>query len=216
MIKTSRDARKVLNQLQELTNKEPSFEDIFLAEELTFSFYAKTVCSAIKRYYNPDSKGDPNSLSFYVKPIKSINKGRRSKEDWQMDMNDKMVYRWVGQFILEDYSYDMLKTMRELCRYRFDDVEQATKVSKSEDVYSIPYILRVVEGIKARREHKQQQIQQMRKMFHVKQDEGIVVRGPAEIASAKHSWQELLQNSELQQRVNRLYGGDDHGKNSRH
>jgi len=209
--KMSRDARKMIDELDSFNvqygKKETSLEDVFVAEELAYSYFAKTICAHIKRYYNSNSDKNPESMSFYVKPTKSINKGRRNKDEWTMTDNDKQIYVTMTKYLIEDFNYDQLKLLREVSNtYNHDTIIEAIKISKSEDVYSIPYVHRVAEGIKARHEIQIHQIQSRRKLFYDTTEQSMAGRrSRIEIASLMHDWQQSIQNVELEKKVKRLY-----------
>lgn len=204
-MRMSRDARQILDTLQSLSNKEASVEDVFIAEELAYSFYGKTVSSHIKRMYNPNSKNNPDSMAFYVKPTRSLNKGRRNKDDWYMTKEEREIYCMVcGEYLIDDFNYEQLKQLREVCQRPHEDVEEAIKISVEEDVRSIPYLYRVLEGLEARREHQRRQIEERRKLFLQESNRPVVRRSRLEIASLMYDWQETIQNVELQSKVNDL------------
>lgn len=204
-IKVSRDARKTLNALSEISGKDFSIDDIFASEELCYSYYSKTVIGHIKRFYNPDSKGNPNSILFYTQPTKSINKGRRNKDSWDMSDHDRRIYWAIGSYLIEDYNYDNLCIIKSMCQYEFDDISEAIKIAKSEDVFSIPYVLRIVEGIVARREERKRQIQNRRGLFNKPRESDANKRSRIDIANLMDRWGQTIENVELQNRVDRLY-----------
>lgn len=199
----------MLDALQILTGREASFEDVFNAEELAYSFYGKTVAAHIKRYFNPKSNNNPDTIAFYMKPTKSLNKGRRNKEEWVMTDEEKRVYHLIAsQYLVEDFNYDSLKQMREMCQHPREIVQSAIAESISGDVMSIPYLYRIVEGLAVRKEHKRQQMEYRRKLFGVEDSVAVPSRGAAEIAGLMYDWQETIRNVELQRKVNKLFEGD--------
>jgi hypothetical protein len=209
LAKVSRDARAVLLAIQSLSGREASIEDVFSAEELVYSFYGKTIVGHIKRMYNPNSKSNPNTVSFYDKPTRSLNKGRRNKEDWRMTDEERRVYWLVcNSYLIEDFNHDALQQLRMVCRQKYEDVNEAISISNGEDVRSIPYLWRVVEGLRVRREHKRRQIEDRRRLFMGSTEDEVNVRGKAEIASLMYDWQETIQNVELQRRVEALHEED--------
>ena len=56
--------------------------DVFLAEQLAYSYSYNILKGAVDRFFNPKSKSDPTKVEFYVKPIRSQNKGRIKDDDW--------------------------------------------------------------------------------------------------------------------------------------
>lgn len=209
MAQVSRDARNILNALRDLGSGAPTIDDIFEAEQLAFSFYGKTVVGHIKRMFNPNSKGDPARVAFYVKPTRSLNKGRRNKEDWAMTDDERRVYWLISkQYLIEDFNYDALIQLRTICNSKYEDVNEAMGIAIDEDVRSIPYLFRVLEGLGARREFKRKQIEDRRRLFMGQAQEQKHVRGKAEIASLMYSWQETIQNVELQRKVKDLHRED--------
>lgn len=210
-MKMSRDARKIIDTLLELRGTGATFVpfDVYYAEMLAYSFFSKTVVGHMKRMYNPNSKSNPNEVAFYVKPTFSLNKGRRNKEEWRMLPDHMDNYYQISNYLIEDFSYDFLKIMKDLCsNYEPDMIREGIKIAKGEDVHSIPYLLRVVEGIKARQEFKIVKLDQFRQKFHKVEEEQAVVRSPIEIADLAAQWQETIQNMELQKKARDLYGGD--------
>jgi hypothetical protein len=204
LAKVSRDARQILNELRAKSGQEPTIEDVFEAEQLVYSYYAKTVVGHIKRMYNPNSKSDPARVAFYVRPTRSLNKGRRNKDDWLMTEEEKRVYWEVCSYLIEDFNYDALKLLREICQRKLDIVREAIEISEAEDVRSIPYLYRVLEGLEARKEHERRQIEERRRLFLQEQNKQTIKRGRLEIASLMHEWQETIQNMELQKKVDKL------------
>lgn len=205
MAKVSRDARKILDELRALSGQEPTMDDVFEAEQLAFSFYAKTVVGHIKRMYNPNSKSDPARVAFYVRPTRSLNKGRRSKEDWTMTESEKAIYWAISNgFLIDDFNHDALVQVQAMCQRKIEDVREAIKISTEEDVLSIPYLYRVLEGLEARREHQRQRIEDRRRLFLQDEDKQVKRRGMLEMASLMYDWEQTIQNMELQKKVDRL------------
>lgn len=206
-MKISRDARQMLNTLTEVSGRETSITDVFIATQLAYSFFGKTVSAHIKRMYNPNSKANPHEMQFYVKPTLSLNKGRRNKEEWILTEQEQNNLMRIGGYLIEDYNYDQLKQMRLLCAMPEFDVKEGIEIAKEEQVYSIPYLYRIVEGIEARKEHKRQQMHATRKMVHTDTGSKVNSRTPLELASLMAEWQETIQNVELEEKVNKLYRG---------
>lgn len=204
-MKVSRDARQMIDALQVLIDREASIEDVFVAEELAYSYFGKTVVGHIKRMYNPNSANGPDTMAFYVKPTRSLNKGRRNKDEWTLIDEEKRVYYLISnQYLIEDFNYDALKQMREMCQQPYTLIQQAITESLASDVRSVPYLFRIVEGLAIRKEHKRQEIEDRRKLFKGEEDSKIMTRGKAEIANLMYSWEETIQNVELQHKVNKL------------
>lgn len=205
----SRDARRIINTIAaQGAGVDFTPVDVYFAEVLAYSFYAKTVEGHIKRMYNPKSKGNPNEVAFYVKPTFSLNKGRRNKEEWRMAPDHQANYYAISKYLIEDYSYDFLKIVKDICGYPIQMVSEGIKIAKSENVHSVPYLLRVVEGIKARQEHQVHKLDQFRQKFHTQEQAVVTKRGAVEIAGLMASWEESIQNMKLQKQVEQLYKGD--------
>lgn len=202
----SRDCRKVLDQLQELSKQAPTMQDILDAEQLVYTYYAKTICGHISRFYNPESKGDPSRIAFYVKPTQSINKGKRTTEIWKMTDHDKEVYQLITTgYIIEDFSLDQLKTIKDMGKYELKDISSGIQEATKEGVYSILYLLRIVEGIVAKKEHQKAQRQKLKELYKYEDNDNTTSRSTLELASMRYSWQNALENSILERKVKELY-----------
>jgi hypothetical protein len=70
-----------------------------------------------------------------------------------------------------------------------------------------------VEGSNVRREYQIHKLEERRKMFVDGQTKEVVSRGAAEIASLSYGWQQTIENLNLQERVDKLYREDKHGRN---
>lgn len=207
-MKMSRDARNITNALIEKQGAGATIApaDVYFAEMMAYSFYGKTVVGHINRMYNPNSKGNPNEIAFYLKPTFSLNKGRRNKEEWRMMPDHQENYYAISKYLIEDYSYDFLKIVKDICGYPPQMVKEGIQISKAENVHSIPYLLRVVEGIKARQEFKVVKMDQFRQKFHNQEEAATIKRSAVEMASLMAGWEESIQNMKLQQKVKDLYG----------
>lgn len=202
----SRDCRKIIDCLEKLSGQKCDMEDILEAEQLTFTYYAKTICGHIGRFYNPDSKGNPNRVAFYVQPTKSINKGKRTTDIWQMSDHDKEVYKLITtKFIIEDFSLDQLAMIKEMGQYSIKIIEEGIKETMSEKIYSIIYLKRVVEGIHAKREHEKAQRQKLKELYSYQDNNDIISRSPIELASLKYNWLNTLENRQLERQAEELW-----------
>lgn len=202
----SRDCRKVLNQLSELSGIAPTMEDIIDGEQLVFTYYAKTICGHISRFYNPDSKGNPEKVAFYVKPTKSINKGKRTTESWQMTDHERNVYILITTgFLIEDFSQDQLKIIREMGKFSIKDIKSGITQATNEKVYSIHYLQRIVESIVAKKEHQKNQRQRLRELYSYEDNGDTISRSPLELASLKYNWLNTLENRKLEKKAEELW-----------
>ena len=199
----SRDARQVINQLEEIGGVQCSTKSIYIAEELVFTYYGKTVAGHVKRFYNPDSKQDPNNMEFYVQPTRSINKGKRTKDEWHMSDTDKEIYDKITTgFILEDFSYDQLKILKEICNtYDIKEVSRAIKECQEVKQYSILYLNRVVSAIHAKAEHEREQRAKLRDLCKADIKNDKHTRNPMQMALAQYSWQQMLENNILNRKM---------------
>lgn len=202
----SRDCRKVINHLMSLSGeKGPTFEDIIEAEQLVFTYYGKTIIGHISRFFNPESKSNPNRIEFYVKPTKSINKGKRTTDEWVMTNHDKEIYKAIGAFVIEDYSIDQLKIIKNMCKYQLKDIQSGIQEAQKEKIYSIFYLQRIVEGIAAKREYEKTQRQHIKELYKYNDNTDTINRTPIELASMKYDWQNEMENTELQRKLEELY-----------
>lgn len=209
MQKTSRDAKRIIQYLEGISGVGVSPTDIFIAEQMVYSFFPKTIEGHIKRMYNPDSKGNPASLEFYLKPTFSLNKGRRNKEEWQMSIGEQANYLMISMYLLEDFSFDFLKIMRQICEFDYETVKESITISIGENVHSLPYLIRVAEGVQVRKQHKQQQLDRFRDQFKPVAEEQATTRSKLEMAQLMGGWQETIENMKLQRQIDELYGGED-------
>jgi hypothetical protein len=114
---------------------------------------------------------------------------------------------------MDDFNHDQLLTLRQMCQYRYEDVSAAIAVGRQEDVFSIPYVYRIVEGSNVRREYQAHKLEERRKMFIDGPAKEATSRGLVEIASLSYDWQQTIENLNLQERVDKLYREDKHGRN---
>ena len=202
----SRDSRKVIIQLESLSNQTHIFEDVLESEQLVFTYYAKTICGHISRFFNPESKSNPNRVAFYVQPTKSINKGKRTTDIWTMTNNDKDIYKLITtKFVIEDFSIDQLGMIKEMCQYPIEFVEVGIKQSMAEKIYSIIYLRRIVESLYVKREYEKAKRQKLKELHKYEDDNNVVSRSPMELASMKYGWINTLENRELQNKIERLW-----------
>lgn len=202
----SRDCRKVIDHLLSLSGeKGPTVEDVINAEQLVFTYYGKTIVGHISRFFNPESKGNPNRIEFYIKPTKSINKGKRTTNEWIMSDLDKEIYLTIGKYLIEDYSVDQLKIIKDMCKYQIKDIEVGIQEAQKEQIYSVFYLQRIVEGIAAKREHTKAQRQHIKDLYKYDGDTDTINRTPLELASMKYNWQNEMENTELQRKLGVLY-----------
>jgi hypothetical protein len=208
LVKVSTDARKMLNALKAKSGREASIEDVFIAEELAYTYFAKVVVGNINRMYNPNSKSNPGSMAFYVKPTRSLNKGRRKDiDEWIMTDEEKRVYWTIcNQYLIDDFNHDQLKQLRDLCGKPYDMIQLGIKECGREDIRSIPYLFRVVEGLQAKEDHRKRQLEFLRGKFGTEDSAPVVERNRMEIANLMYSWEDTIQNVELQKKVDDLRG----------
>jgi hypothetical protein len=202
----SRDCRKVVNELEKLSGKKCTMQDIFDGEQLVYTYYAKTICRHINRFYNPDSKGNPNAIAFYVKPTKSINKGKRTTDIWEMTENDKEIYSLITNgYLIEDFSIDQLKIIKDMGKFDIRDIKVGIQEAKRENIFSIHYLFRIVEGIVAKKEHMKANRQRIKELYSYNDNDDTISRNQIELAQMKYSWKNTLENIILEKKVRELY-----------
>lgn len=202
----SRDCRKVVNELEKLSGKKCTMQDIFDGEQLVYTYYAKTICRHINRFYNPDSKGNPNAIAFYVKPTKSINKGKRTTDIWEMTENDKEMYSLITNgYLIEDFSIDQLKIIKDMGKFDIRDIKTGIQEAKRENIFSIHYLFRIVEGIVAKKEHMKANRQRIKELYSYNDNDDTISRNQIELAQMKYSWKNTLENIILEKKVRELY-----------
>lgn len=202
----STEARKVINKIEELSGITHTFEDIIQAEQLVYSYYSRTVVGHVSRFYNPDSKQDPSRVAFYVQPVRSINKGKRNKEDWEFTTEEREIYQWVSKhYLIDDFNYEQLKQMREICQRPLPLVKEAIASALQEDTRNVPYLLRVLQGLEAERNARKAQREKLRDMFSYQEDKTEHRWSALDLAQAQYGWQQALENKKIEQEVEQWY-----------
>lgn len=211
-MRMSRDARLALNMIEELGGQNVFTPDnIINAEQLVFTYYGKTVVSHIKRFYNPNStKGDPNAIAFYVQPVRSINKGKRTKDEWIFTEEDRERYLYVSKhYLIDDFNYEQLKQMREICQYSLPMIKEAISSALQEDTRNVPYLLRVLQGLEAQKNAKKAQREKLRDMCQYNAQQEEKPWSVLELAQAQWQWQQALENKHIEQKVREFYNGQE-------
>ena len=204
MAHMSRDARRIINTIQGLSGIDCSFQDQIEAEQLTYSYYAKTIEGHINRFFNPKSDKNPHTVSFYVKPTRSVNKGRRDKENWIMTDPEIEIYSTICSMLIEDFSRDVLIIICGICNsYDIQEVRSGIKISQDEGVYSVHYLLRILERQHAEHEKKIELIKQHRSKFNGVQQSDTVARPRIELASMRYEWKESIKDQEIEEELNK-------------
>lgn len=205
----SRDARRVLSTLQSISGvNTQSIEDLWVAERLVYSFFPKIIIGHIERFYNPKSKNKPWKMTFYEKPARSQNFGRRRNDDWEHSDEKMEIWKLLSEYVLTDYSYDDLVFIKD-SDITVEDIKYGIKIGMEEKVYAIPYAIRVAERHKAERDKQKEDIQNRRNLFsYIDINNDIERRGRLEIATNIASWQEEIENLQLKKKVEELYGKD--------
>ena len=207
-MKMSRDARSVLQAIEACGGTDVyDFDNVIEAEQLVYSYFGKTVVGHIKRFYNPNStKGNAWRVAFYVQPVRSINKGKRNKEDWEFTTEEREVYQWVSKhYLIDDFNYEQLKQMREICQRPLPLVKEAIASALQEDTRNVPYLLRVLQGLEAERNARKAQREKLRDMFSYQEDKTEHRWSALDLAQAQYGWQQALENKKIEQEVKQWY-----------
>lgn len=215
MSRMSRDARKILDNLSKLTGRSYAATDLFIAEGLVTGYFVANVNSIIKQIFKRSKSEERFGLQYYIQPVLSMAKQKRQDGSvWEMTDDEKRIYWFVTHsYLMEDFNFEQLLTLRQLCQYRFEDVSAAIAIGRQEDVFSIPYIYRIVEGTQVKREYQTHKIQKRRELVIDSQPDQVISRGVAEIASLSYSWQQTIENLNLQEKVDKLYREGNNGRN---
>ncbi|AZS49249.1 hypothetical protein BpsS140_00056 [Bacillus phage vB_BpsS-140] len=206
----SRDAKRVIKALFSITGKEqPTLQDVWLAERLIYEYYPKTVIAQIERFYNPDSKGDPQALEFYEKPIKSMKIGRRLKDTWEEDHNFE-IWKTIfeSNYLISDFSREDIVLLKE-SNITVDALKEGMKIGREQKVYSIPYAIRIAERVVAEQDHRLDEAKKRRELFYKSNDSDTIRRSRLDIAQKIMSWDDQLENLEFQSKMTTLLEKDD-------
>lgn len=206
-MKMSRDAREMKNYLEAKSGKPTPPLDLFGLEQLSFGFYPKFIKGAIDRFYNPNSKQDPTSINFYMKPVLSMGKAKRSGELWEMTDDHKTILWKISHYLLDDYNHEQLLIIKQMCEtFTPQQIEQAIQIAKTEKVFNVNYLLRVTEGVKSREDYEKNKIQERRKLFDTGSptNDIVVKRQRVELASIMDDWENTLENIKLQKKLEEL------------
>lgn len=216
----SRDARQVITTFCELVGKEIDIEDVLVAESLCFVFYPRQVVSVIKQIHKRSKSEEKNKLAYYVQPVVCMMKQKRPGHDdiWRMTEHERQIYLLVTQhYLIDDFNHEQLVQLRQICQWSQEDIWQAIRASKEEGVYSIPYLLRVLEGMEARRKERERQLDELRQQLAYRpESEGVVRRSRMELATLLYQWEQDLQNAELERKMQEWLEGELDGEVPRH
>ena len=207
-MRMSRDARLVLQTIESCGGVDVyDFDNIIEAEQLVYSYFGKTVASHVKRFYNPNStKGNASRVAFYVQPVRSINKGKRNKENWEFTTEEREAYQWISKhYLIDDFNYEQLKQMREICQRPLLLIKEAISSALQEDTRSVPYLPRVSQGLEAERSARKAQREKLRDMFSYQEDKSKHQWSALDLAQAQYAWQQALENKKIEQEVKQWY-----------
>ena len=207
-MRMSRDARLVLQAIQDCGGDVVvDLDNVVEAEQLVYTYFGKTVAGHVRRFYNPNStKGNANRVAFYVHPTKSINKGKRNKDNWEFTSEEREVYQWVSKhYLIDDFNYEQLKQMREICQRPLPLVKEAISSALQEDTRNVPYLFRVLQGLEAERNARKAQREKLRDMFSYQEDTTAHQWSALDLAQAQYGWQQLLENKKIEQEVKKWY-----------
>ena len=201
----STDARKVIGALTSLVGSDmATVHNVLVAESLCYSFYAKTIVAHVNRFYNPESKSDETDMGFYNKPIRSINKGRRNKENWLAEEIPEDKYQVISNYVDVDWNYDTLKQLKEAFElYELSEFKSAIQIASTEaQVYSVPFLLRVLESERAEKvriaERRRRQREAQEDSRTGINNQVVVKRSPIEVASLAMGWAETINTMDLE------------------
>lgn len=202
------DTRKVLSHFKDKTGKPPTEIDMLVAESLCYSFYSKTIIGHINRFYNEENE-ESDTMAFYIKPIMSINKGRRYKGNWSLQEIEihKDKYDLIVGYLDVDYNHEAIKLIRDICsNYSLELIEMSIKVAVESDVYSVPFLARVIESqevevtrIADRRRRQRETQEDSRRDINPKNQQ---IRTPMEIAVMAMTWNDMINTAELERKLN--------------
>lgn len=214
----SKDARAVLDTMIEITGKAPN-EGVFCLIQITYEFYAKTVSAAIKRYYNPDSEKDVHAIEFYEKPIRSINKGRRSKEPWGvMTEEKKEIITAVGNFVPSDWGHNESKLLKEICdTATIQEVRDSIKEAQDGQVFNISYLKAIIDskiGLREMIKESRRRIAEDNKKKLADAIVDVVQRSPIDIAVLMDDWYNTIDGIETEKKLKKVWE-DQHNENNR-
>jgi hypothetical protein len=196
-----------MEDFRRITGNTPSILDVFVAEQLAYTYFPKQVAAIIVQIFKRSKKKE-SGLDYYVQPVSTMMKQKRQEATWIMTEEEKQVYYMVSRSLLMDFNHDDLVRMKKLCAYPANVVKEAIKVSHGEKVHSIPYYLAVAERIQAEADHKRRQKDAIREQVYVAKEETVHKHTILDLAHLSHSWQQAIQNVELENKVKRLYEGD--------
>ena len=143
-------------------------------------------------------------MDFYNKPIRSINKGRRNKENWLAEEIPEDKYQVISNYVDVDWNYDTLKQLKEAFElYELSEFKSAIQIASTEaQVYSVPFLLRVLESERA---EKVRIAERRRKQREAQEDsrtginnQVVVKRSPIEVASLAMGWAETINTMDLE------------------
>ena len=212
-MKMSRDARLVLQTIVDCggdPNEVFTADNVIEAEQLVFTFFGKTVAGHVKRFFNPNStKGNANSVAFYVQPVVSINKGKRSKEEWKFTAEEREVYVYMSKhYLIDDFNYEQLKQIREICQRPLGLVKEAIVSALQEDTRNVPYLFRVLQGLEAQKNARKAQRDKLRDLFQYSEAKEEKPWSVLELAQAQWQWQQALENKQIERKVREFYEKD--------
>jgi len=194
-----------LTTLQELTGKEPTFEDTLWALGISYTYYANQVCSIIKQIHKKSNSDERGRLGYYLPPITSMIKKKRTEDVWVIGDEWQAVHLITTNYLIDDFNYDQLVQLRQAAAFPLSFITEAIAIGKQEEVYSIPYLLRILEGMEARRAEKIRKLEGVRKLYQTEEIGTQAQWNRMDIALRQMQWRQNVENAELQERVDRLY-----------
>jgi hypothetical protein len=207
----AKDVKQIQLEYEEVTGKTLSDDGVFRLIQLSYEFYAKTICSAIRRYFNENSTDDPYSIEFYEKPLRSINKGRRSKEAWgDMTEEKKSIIRLVSGFVVTDWGAKEAKTLQEMCNTaQIQEVKEGIKDAQEAQVYSISYLKAIVDskiGLRLMQKESRRRIKEDNQAKLADATKTCHKRSTIEMASLMADWADTIDGLETEKKLKDLRG----------
>lgn len=210
----SRDGRKILDAYCGLVGVATTIDDVFMAEGLAHGYYPNPAISVMRTIHKRTQTEGGMGLAYFRHPILSMIKDSGVRGDfWGLTEGEKRNYWYISNaYLLEDFNYDRLVNLRVVCGHPYDRVQRAVQVGKSEEVFSVAYVLRVVEADATRQEYQTHVVDKRRELFASGRPDDIKIAWDAEkLNILTQCWEELSQNKDLENKMRKWLGGRQHG-----
>lgn len=210
VIQMSRGCSVVINHLVSVAQKHgvniiPKPMDIFIAEQLAYTYSFNVINAAITKYYNPKSKNDPTSMAFYEKPIRSQNRGRISDDDWigteKFQIWHELATFAPSQLGKTDIEYIISSPPDMTC------IKQGIDIARKSKIISIPYAAGIAIKEYASKIEVQRQQEEEFNAHKISESDiysQIHKHSILEIAGLANEWSETVENIELERKVNSI------------